>query len=1046
MRERRSLAGGKARTELEKCCVVQVGGERQQMFETIFEQIKRLRHQSDIAYEKGEYERGVHFAEQAAHLGKSAFGTNHPEYATSLNNLAVLYQAMGRLVEAEPLFCQAREILKQQLGETHPDYATSLNNLAALYRDMGRLGEAEPLHRQAMEILKQQLGETHPNYAGSLHNLAQLYQAMGRLGEAEPLFCQAMEIHKQQLGETHPHYAALLNSLAALYKEMGRLGEAEPLFCQAMEIFKQQLGETHSDYASSLNNLAGLYQDMGRLGEAERLYRQAREIWKQQLGETHPDYAISLNNLALLYVAMNLPNAALELMQDAIAIENRVIGEILAISSDRQRLAYLQQNRYNFDAFLSLVQQHFPHDPAAKQAALDVLLRRKGLATEAGIVLRTSILSQRYRHLAPQYEEYRQLIRQQAYLRFQAPPQVRAELPQRLDELQQQQEALEQRLSRQIPEMNLEQQLEQANRQAIAANLPPGSSLVEFVQFRVYNFSAVEAKGEARWSSPRYLAFILPAGQPEAVEMLDLGEAAEIDEACRQFRRWASGGDSTTSGNSRVVALDLKAESEDIPVESYPDVGKHLYQRLIQPLTAYLSAQQVLYLSPDGELATLPFGLLSPDGTRELMGEYELRYLNVGRDILRLTVDIPVELSQPLVIANPDFNLGLNLPQAHPVDSPNSPQRRQFRLRLPKEVIVATLVTVGLLGVFGLLALFPELAGGLLLLGIMLLPFVLPRWLELSPTTPVSSSSPSSLTPGNDFTPATPFGETAKIPVNWGSLRRELGTEGGMRFAPLPGTQLEGERVAQFLGVAAYTGGQGVKSLLSQSRSPQVLHLATHGYFLEVTAQDSSSAETSLEVSQEDKLAPGVDPLTRSGLALAGANTALVSGDLPPEAEEGLLTAQGTLALDLTGTALVVLSACETALGAKSIGQGVIGLRRSFILAGAQTVVMSLWNVPDVPTAILMDRFYENLFQRGLPRTKGLEEAQGYLRGLRVGRMRHSWLTEAVIAQVGVTSHESALFLKELSAKPDDSMPFASPMYWAAFVCIGDSRAIGNRE
>ena len=242
---------------------------------------------------------------------------------------------------------------------------------------------------------------------------------------------------------------------------------------------------------------------------------------------------------------------------------------------------------------------------------------------------------------------------------------------------------------------------------------------------------------------------------------------------------------------------------------------------------------------------------------------------------------------------------------------------------------MATLVTVGLLGVFGLLALFPELAGGLLLLGILLLPFLLPRWLELSPTTPVSSpvssNPPSSLTPGNDLTPANALGETAKIPVNLGSLRRELRTEGGMRFAPLPGTQLEGERVAQFLGVAAYTGGQGVKSLLSQCRSPQVLHLATHGYFLEVTAQDSSSAEMFSEVSQEDKLAQGVDPLTRSGLALAGANTALVSGDLPPEAEEGLLTAQGTLALDLTGTALVVLSACETALGAMSIGQGGIG-------------------------------------------------------------------------------------------------------------------------
>jgi CHAT domain-containing protein len=113
------------------------------------------------------------------------------------------------------------EIQKQALGERHPDYALSLNNLALLYRAMGDYARAEALHRQALEIQKQALGERHPLYATSLHNLAALYQAMGDYARAEPLYRQALEIQKQALGERHPSYATSLNNLALLYYVTG---------------------------------------------------------------------------------------------------------------------------------------------------------------------------------------------------------------------------------------------------------------------------------------------------------------------------------------------------------------------------------------------------------------------------------------------------------------------------------------------------------------------------------------------------------------------------------------------------------------------------------------------------------------------------------------------------------------------------------------------------------------------------------------------------------------------------------------------------------
>jgi CHAT domain-containing protein len=305
-----------------------------------------------------------------------------------------------------------------------------------------------------------------------------------------------------------------------------------------------------------------------------------------------------------------------------------------------------------------------------------LLLRRKGLATEAGIMLRTAMVSGRYPHLMPEYEEWRQLHHQIAYVTWQFPKSEAgwAEYRQRLAELTAKQEELERFLSRQIPEMNLQQQLNRASRQAIAAILPQGATLVEVVQFHVRNFQAVKANGDKQWLPPRYLAFILSAGESESVEMVDLGEAKEIDELSRQFRELASEKpkakiDPPQPPLKRGESVSAKSESRDFGFGEdeeeaseeetwiYPEVGKELYAKLIQPLKPYLPKQQVVYFSPDGELATLPFGILSENGSDYLMQEYGWRYLNVGRDLLRFNVEIPVNYSQPLVIANPDYDL-----------------------------------------------------------------------------------------------------------------------------------------------------------------------------------------------------------------------------------------------------------------------------------------------------------------------------------------------------------------------------------------------------
>ena len=149
------------------------------------------------------------------------------------------------------------------------------------------------------------------------------------------------------------------------------------------------------------------------------------------------------------------------------------------------------------------------------------------------------------------------------------------------------------------------------------------------------------------------------------------------------------------------------------------------------------------------------------------------------------------------------------------------------------------------------------------------------------------------------------------------------------------------------------------------------------------------------------------NPLLRSGLVLAGVNTFLQKRQLMPEAEDGILTALDVCGLDLYGTDLVTLSACDTGIGEVRRGEGVFGLRRAFHQAGARTLVMSMWQVEDETAWILMEQFYQNLLS-GLQKTDALRQAQlDTIRNMREGNL---W--------------------------PEYGFPH--PFFWAAFICQGD--------
>ncbi|MBD2060359.1 tetratricopeptide repeat protein [Oculatella sp. FACHB-28] len=203
--------------------------------------------------------------------------------------IAQFYEGQVDYREALFWYQHCREISENRLGANHPDVATSLNNLAGLYYSQGRYGEAESLRLRCLAIEKQTLGENHPQFADSLNNLAELYRSQGRYPEAESLLLRALKISEAQLGANHPDIATKLNNLANLYYSQGRYGKAESLRLRCLAIEKQTLGENHPQFADSLNNLAGLYESQGRYAEAEPLYLRALPILFNALGTDHPN-------------------------------------------------------------------------------------------------------------------------------------------------------------------------------------------------------------------------------------------------------------------------------------------------------------------------------------------------------------------------------------------------------------------------------------------------------------------------------------------------------------------------------------------------------------------------------------------------------------------------------------------------------------------------------------------------------------------------------------------------------------------------------------
>ncbi|CAM9252072.1 unnamed protein product [Ectocarpus sp. 8 AP-2014] len=273
-------------------------------------------------------------------------GTEHPNYASVLNNRAGLLGIQGKYEEADPLYLESIEIGERTLGPNHPSLAVRLNNRAGLLESQGKYTEAEQLYERCMAIEEEVLGPEHPSLAATLNNLAELKQVRSQL-------CERCMEKEKKLDPEHPSLAAALNNLAAVKKVRPDICEqADPLNKRALAIWEKSLGSEHPQVATGLNNRAALLELQGEYDEARSLYRRAIEIGDKTLGPDHLDHAPRLNNLALLLKKQGKYEEA-----DLLYVRTITIGE-KTLSPDNSDLATWRNNRA-----LLLESQAEEHEP-----------------------------------------------------------------------------------------------------------------------------------------------------------------------------------------------------------------------------------------------------------------------------------------------------------------------------------------------------------------------------------------------------------------------------------------------------------------------------------------------------------------------------------------------------------------------------------------------------------------------------------------------------------------------------------------------------------
>jgi CHAT domain-containing protein/Tfp pilus assembly protein PilF len=835
----------------------------------------------------------------------------------------------GRYHEAEPLLQRAVAITQKVLGPENPDVGQTLALLARVYVAEGEYRRAEPLFAHALSMMEKSGAED--DVAVALSDLGVVRCHLGDYTHAEPLLLRALEIDTKRFAPDDPHLASGLSTdlsnLGSLYQQEGDYARAEPLFQRAIALLEKASRKdagVEADLAIDLNNLATLYLAKKDYARAEPLMLRALAVREKALGPEHPDTASALANLATLYDEKREYVRAVPLLARAVAIDEKTLGP------DHPELGTALNN-------LAVVYQH-----EGDTARATPLMQRALTILEAS--------------LGPEHPSVATTLNSLAAVSW-----AKGDTAGATELLSRGLDARERYVTRILATGSEEQRmllLATSSRETDAAvSLSARAGALDPAAHRLGLLAVLRRKGRLLDVMADTVATIREHLTPDDAALLEQLRSIEAEIASGTLARPRAG----ASADDRRRELHELAEQADV-LQHQLAARSAEFRVVTEPVTS----EAVQKLVPDGAalveiVAYLPF---DPHGRNQR--EQWAAAPRYAAYALRTSGAIEyADLGEAAGIdaLAASFRAALADPRSDP-----RPIARELDERVGRPVrTIAGDATHVLLAPDGALNLVPfgalvdehdQLLIGryvftYLTTGRDLLRFAVRSDVPTSP--PVIIASP-------DFGPL----DTAAAATNRGA---DLASA---QFPPLPGTAEEGRAIAALLpGAIEIEGGAATKGAVSGLRSPRLLHVATHGFFLADVPRPSPRDDRGLVLDTGAPAAPVApigNPLLRSGLVLAGAN-------LHREGDDGVMTALEASAIDLRGTQLVVLSACETGVGQVENGEGVYGLRRALVLAGAESEVMSLWRVDDAATRDLMIAYYGAL-KNGSGRTAALRDAQ----------------------------------------------------------------------
>jgi CHAT domain-containing protein len=855
----------------------------------------------------------------------------------------------GKFDEARPLAERALESGEKAIGPNGGYLGELLINLAELERTRDNTAKAEELFQRAIAVDQAAYGRESPQTAWALQRLGALYIFSGDYAKSEPLLEESLATTEKILGADSPKLVVCLMNLSHLHENREAYDRALPELQRARLIAEKQLEPDDFGRIGVLNNLADLYIFTNRYDEAEPLTESVIEMVEKTRGPDYPRLAEPLQNLALIAREKGQYQRALDLLARAEAIRQKAyglrssqsattfisIGNVYRAQGDFSKAIDTYQRAREIletsaGAYHSLTQLTYVN-AAIAYAALGDIDHAVEYQTLSESILEKSIDL----NLAIGSEHEKSQFLSSASERTDRTISVNAALaPDNTSATDLAALVLLQRKGRVLDAMSGSMA---ALRQRMTAD---DQKLLDHLSVTTEQLAKLALHGSSKSAPEEYQAQLASLGkQREGLE-------SEISRRSAEFRTQAQ------SVTLAAVEADIPAHAALVEFASY----RPFDPKADSNSRAYGESHYIAYvLRRQGAVRWTEIGSAKMIDAAVSALRAALRDPD-RKDVKQLARALDEKIMQPVrplagdatqLLISPDGQLNL-IPFEALVD-----EHQQYLV----ERYSISYLTTGR-DLLRLQVARSSLSGPTIIAD--------PAFGEppLSNATPVKTGNhvPVVMASTKQITRSSP--QLA--------ARRSVTTATNLTdiyFAPLSGTALEANAIKlQFPDARVLSGRAATESAVKQVNAPSILHIATHGFFL-TDPKPQPAPDSAKDLRGVQGNASAENPLLRSGLALAGANLRQ-SGP-----EKGVLTALEASNLDLWGTKLVTLSACDTGVGEIRNGEGVYGLRRAFVLAGAETVVMSLWPVSDYATRELMASYYKGL-KNGLGRGEALRQTK----------------------------------------------------------------------